>query len=754
MQLQLPFFPEGTKPVNSTLGCFEKDGYVYYLHNGSPVYCHRNDDRNSYRFILGNLVCNKLCTVTELHQALGEARKNIERYARTFREKGAEHFFSRRETRGQCYKMTKELLSNIQEDLDAGCSQYSLSKKYDISEAAIRYHIKNGNLNLQKKTASRGSQPLERNLEYLSTGETTGMAATRVSERVCRAFGLVPLNPVRFETCYSVPNGGVMLLLPFLMECGLLSYRSYHDERNGYYTFESLLITLSFLLLLRIKTVEGSKLYNPGETGKLIGYDRIPEVKKLRGMIGELTRFGKCEDWGKSLAMQWMKSEEPELYYVDGHVQVYYGSLAELGKKHVSRQRLCLPGMMEFWVNSPEGLPFFFITAEVNEKMIEMLETEIIPRLLELHAVSEEQKKKMEENADYPLFTLVFDREAYSPAFFKRLWETRRIAVLTCRKNVKDCREEAEFEEVKVDVRPGETVMQLKEKEITLDGYSMREVRRLTPSGHQTGIITNNRILSIALIASYMFGRWVQENFFRYLRQDYAFDRIIQYAVDEVDKTVMVVNREYSNIQYDIKRLREKLCRLKAKMYKLQQNALKENEEKKADKKEGDKLKKEGSWFNKVLELTEKAQLIETEMAQLIAKRKTVSYKIPVGQMPENERYVKLHQESKYFMNIIKMICYRAETALANRLAPHYCRAEDEVRALVKAITRLSIDIMPDEKQSLLNITLYPLSNPRSQQALSKIIDDINATDTLYPGTVLKMKFKIATVPIAPSQEF
>jgi hypothetical protein len=30
-------------------------------------------------------------------------------------------------------------------------------------------------------------------------------------------------------------------------------------------------------------------------------------------------------------------------------------------------------------VNSPSGLPFFFITAEVNEKMIEMLEVEIIP---------------------------------------------------------------------------------------------------------------------------------------------------------------------------------------------------------------------------------------------------------------------------------------------------------------------------------------------------------------------------------------
>jgi len=580
------------------------------------------------------------------------------------------------------------------------------------------------------------------------------MAATRVEERVYCAFGLIPINAIRFEPCYSIPNGGVMLLLPFLIACGLLSYRSHYGERNGYYTFDSLLITLSFLLLLRISSIEESKQYNPGEMGKLIGYDRIPEVKKLRGMIQELTRRGKCEDWGKSLAMQWIESEEPELYYVDGHVQVYYGSLAELGKKHVSRQRLCLPGMTEFWVNSSEGLPFFFITAEVNEKMIEMLETEIIPRLLELHVVSEAQKTKMEENPDYPLFTLVFDREAYSPALFKRLWETWRIAVLTYRKNVKDRWEEAEFEEVKVDVRLGETAMKLHEKEVTLDGYSMREVRRLTPSGHQTSIITNNRILSIALVAAYMFGRWVQENFFRYFRQDYGFDKIIQYAIDEVDKNAMVVNREYSNIQYDIKRLREKLYRLKANIYKLQQDILKEDEAKKEDDKPKKEHKKEEIRLQKTLELIEKAQDVETEIAQLVAKRKTVSYKIPNCQIPENERYVKLHQESKYFMNIIKMICYRAETILAKKLALYFNRAEDEVRALVKAITHLSIDIIPDEKQSLLNITLYPLSNQRSQQALSKIIDDVNATNTLYPGTTLTMRFNIATMHVAPSQEF
>jgi len=146
MQRQLPFFPSETRLINITLGYYEKDDFVYYLHNGNPIYCHAKGDKNSYRFILGNLVTNKLCTITDLHESLGEPRKNIERYAKTFREKGAGYFFARKETRGQCYKMTKDLLETIQSLMDEGWSLYRISKHQAISEAAIRYHIKNGNL--------------------------------------------------------------------------------------------------------------------------------------------------------------------------------------------------------------------------------------------------------------------------------------------------------------------------------------------------------------------------------------------------------------------------------------------------------------------------------------------------------------------------------------------------------------------------------------------------------------------------------
>ena len=363
----------------------------------------------------------------------------------------------------------------------------------------------------------------------------------------------------------------------FCAVCGLLSYReSYSQRPSGYYNFDNLFIIIAFLYLCRIKSFEQIKYYSPGELGKLVGYDRIPEVKKLRSLVREVTSQNHTDEWAAALSSSWIQEESPQLYYVDGHVQVYHGYLANLGKKHVSRQRLCLPGVMEFWVNSGDGHPYFFVTAEVNEKMIEMLRNEIVPELIKLHPVSLEQEKRMEDNPDEPLFTLVFDREAYSPAFFAELWDTYRIAVITYRKNVKDKWDEDLFEEYPVDTTLGETKMKLHEQSFSQSHCTMREIRKLCDKGHQTSIVTTNKILSIAVIAAHMFARWAQENFFRYMRQEYALDKIIQYSIDEIDNDIKVVNNEYNNISYRIRKEREKLSRRKAKLYEHeQQNQMK-----------------------------------------------------------------------------------------------------------------------------------------------------------------------------------
>jgi biotin operon repressor len=150
MQTQLPFFPSDTKLINASVGFRKQDGFVYYMHNGNPVYCHEENDRNSYRFIMGSMINNQLCTIRELSEATGEHRKNIERYSKSLRDHGPGYFFSRKETRGQCYKMTEQVLSEVQSLLDKGYSKYRISKELSVSESAISYHEKKGSLHIKK----------------------------------------------------------------------------------------------------------------------------------------------------------------------------------------------------------------------------------------------------------------------------------------------------------------------------------------------------------------------------------------------------------------------------------------------------------------------------------------------------------------------------------------------------------------------------------------------------------------------------
>ena len=152
MQFKLPLFPSDTKLINDYLGFREQDGFVYYIHSGSPIYCHKIEDKNSYRHTLASLVVNNLCTIGELSSALGINRKNIERYTKSYREHGSSYFFNREDGRGQCHKLTDELLSVIQEKLDSGISQYRIAKDHNISDSAIAYHITKGSLKKNKQT--------------------------------------------------------------------------------------------------------------------------------------------------------------------------------------------------------------------------------------------------------------------------------------------------------------------------------------------------------------------------------------------------------------------------------------------------------------------------------------------------------------------------------------------------------------------------------------------------------------------------
>ena len=224
--------------------------------------------------------------------------------------------------------------------------------------------------------------------------------------------------------------------------------------------------------------------------------------------------------------------------------------------------------MMEFWINNADGLPYFVVTGEVNEKMQQIITEKILPELLENIALKVTDKE-LESDPDLPRFTFVFDREISSPKFFAKLWNEYRVATLTYRKNVKDKWDDKVFKKHHLKIDSSKVTMNLCEKDIELDDVKFREIRKKNSDSHKTSIITNNKKLSTILIAIKMFSRWMQENFFKYMRSDYDLDQIVHYLVNEINSDFKVVNPPHRKLTNLLKNLREKITRAESKLFRL-----------------------------------------------------------------------------------------------------------------------------------------------------------------------------------------
>ncbi|MFO8053780.1 MAG: hypothetical protein R6U19_01270 [Bacteroidales bacterium] len=523
-----------------------------------------------------------------------------------------------------------------------------------------------------------------------------GEATARFEERTLCAFGQGGHAQPDFSGSQALCGAGVLFLLPALISQGLLKAREvYHIPESHYYGLESVVMTLAFMALSRIKNPEQLKLCKPGEIGRLIGLDRIPEMKCLREKIKILSEQNQSTAFNNSLIDIWYPHENPsetDFLYIDGHVRIYYGSKANLPAKFISRQKLCLSATSEFWVNDAQGMPVMMVMGQLSEKLQTIIEHQIVPRLIETALITAKPEMK-----DKPQCTLIFDREAYEPAFFQRLWEHYKIATLTYGKNVKDIWDVNNFETVDVTVMGQQINMELCEQKTALGGFIFREVRRLSENGHQTAIITNNPELKIKEVAGRMFARWSQENFFRYLIQDYDFDKMISYGIETIDMEKVVVNPQYRNLTQRIKKIRERKQRIEAKFYPLVEQAMDE------------KLDNLPAITDKQMQYKQQIDQLILEENQLLQARNKLQPKIKLAQMPQEKRYNKLKTESKILMNVIKMICYRAESSMASLLAPHLANAQKEKRMVVKQIIKSNADLIPDYKNQTLTVKLYSL---------------------------------------------
>jgi hypothetical protein len=292
-----------------------------------------------------------------------------------------------------------------------------------------------------------------------------GKSCTNELSRVLASCSGIPAEPA-FGNHIDLSYGGLLLAVPSLIACGLLRHISRFECVSGYYTATQVFISLAFLMLLRVTKLEQMDTVQVGELGRCMGLDRIPDVKTLRKRIDLFCQATDVEEWLSLLSRDWMQADESldGVLYVDGHVNLYYGSQTQMPKRFVSRLRLCMSGSTDYRVNSSMGEPFFVVHKTINEGMIKVLQEDIIPRL-NRDVPNQPTEPELAANDKLYRYMLVFDREGYSIEFFEFLVE-QRIAFCTYRKNVDEDWPEDEFTDYEVITSSGETeTMQLAERE-------------------------------------------------------------------------------------------------------------------------------------------------------------------------------------------------------------------------------------------------------------------------------------------------
>jgi len=547
-------------------------------------------------------------------------------------------------------------------------------------------------------------------------------AADRSFDRQLAYLGLLDDAAPLFREGTSVAGAGVLLALPCLIGSGLLriSRKLYGEVGPAFYGLRTSLLTLLFMALLRIQRPEQLKQHDPAAFGRLLGLDRAPEVKTLRRRLTKLAARHRAEQLSAELARLRVEQRGHLMgfLYVDGHVRAYHGQRTIASKAYVARRHLAMPATTDYWINDRSGDPLLVVTGDLGQALAKAL-----PRVL----------REVRDLVGKRRVTIVFDRGGWSPKLFATMIEDG-FDVLTYRKG--RCRRINERRFVRrraqFDGRPVDYLLHDQRVGFLKGKLRLRQVTRLCDSGHQTQVLTSRWDLRDIEVAYRMFERWRQENFFKYMREEFLLDALVDYQIEPEDPTRTIINPQRRALDKQVRTARTDL----AKLERQYGAAAADNAEQRRPTMRGFKVAH--------ARLGKQLRAARARLTRLLGQRRDVPERLEVRDL--NERtVVKLATERKHLSDIIKMVAYQAESDLLALLRPHYHRAEQEGRTLLHELFAAHGDIRLSDRE--IHITLAPLSSPhrtRAAQALCQVLDQ---TATTFPGSRLRMRFAVRPPP-------
>jgi len=87
-------------------------------------------------------------------------------------------------------------------------------------------------------------------------------------------------------------------------------------------------------------------------------------------------------------------------------------------------------------------------------------------------------------------------------------------------------------------------------------------------------------------------------------------------------------------------------------------------------------------------------------------------------------------------------------------LARESLRRLDDARSFVRGLIQTSINLRPDLVSGELRIELHGQANPVHDTIVVRLCEELNATETHYPGTNLRLKYiPLRSSPFLPGQD-
>lgn len=735
---QVSLRTEGTERVISVHG-------VVFAHYGV-------EDRAAEAYAMITLWESEYASQTQIALAFGYSVRSLRRYQGRFAAEGIRALVRKpgrpagRRSGGAHERGRDQTILHLK---TKGVSNRTIAGKLGLSEKAIRKRLRRLGWRPQETAASGAlfEQDATSDVSAASNVPATGIDAApaaaqrrrethggaeptavsrdpnpldRSMDRFLAAMGLIEDAAPVFAPAQSLPRAGVLLAIPALVASGVLTIarKIYGSIGPAFYGLRTTLVAYILLALLRIPRPETLKEYAPGDLGRIVGLDRVPEVKTLRRKLARLASRKASQEFGRELARRRVaeRGRTMGFLYLDGHVRAYHGQHT-IPKAYLTRTRSAVPGTTDYWINDKKGEPLFVVTAEANAAMTRML----VPILEEVRNLI---------GARRPV-TIVFDRGGWSPKLFQKLL-AMGFDILTYRKGRARRIAEGRFvwRTARLDGRPVKYLLHDQPVRFLRGKLRLRQVTRLTDNGKQTPILTSRWDLREVVIAYRMFERWRQENFFKYMRQEFLIDALSDYEVESDDPERSVPNPARKAVDKELAEARAHWNRLKqtwgdAQLDFIEGRTATVREFQAADKK-----------------VYREIQAAAERVAELVAQQKSLPPRVPLAKARPDQELVKLSTERKHLTNVLKLVAYQIESDLVNLIRSHYARAEEEGRTLIQTVLQSAATLEPTDQD--LRVTLSPLSSAHRSQAVAALCEDLNTTGTRFPGTDLRMRFAVA----------